>query len=194
MKKYKYYNAFYMSFYSKDFYIDVARNWTSLAFGYLFIVVCICWFFNMLKFQSLFSNLVDADIAKIVKPIPGIDIIDGKININTSVPHYISLNFIKKWFIPLLYPFAVIGLFIFHICQVSLYGAIGIVFNKILKNNLDYKTLVRLSVMSLMPVFFLSNIRFVFGIHMPYLTLIGFFISMSYLYFGIKVSKNIVVA
>ncbi len=254
MKKYNFRKAFFYSFFSKDFYQDVAKNWKGFGFNFLIIIVTICWFLNVLKFQPVISDSIKT-AKKIAEQFPEINIIDGKVKISETVSqpyfikipgkvlnfmvidttdkiesieqiegnalflltkdkliygsnsdvrelsnikelkinkeiinHYISLA--KIWLLPILYICIVTGMFIFHIIQVLLYGLLGMVINKFVKTSLKYKELVRISVMSIMPVFALSTLRFITGIKIPYLSLIGFFIAMGYIYFGISANKE----
>jgi len=96
----------------------------------------------------------------------------------------------KTWFIPVLYPLALIFSFIFRAVQILIYAVVGLLFARILKANLDYKTLMRLSAIAITPVLVLNLILEFVPRHIPRWSLIGIAIALGYLFFAVKVNAE----
>jgi hypothetical protein len=96
----------------------------------------------------------------------------------------------KRWFIPVLYPLAVIFSFIFRAIQLLIYALIGLLFARMLHANLSYKTLVRLSAIAITPVLVLDLVFEFVPIHIPRWTLLGIVIALAYLFFAVKVNAD----
>lgn len=96
----------------------------------------------------------------------------------------------KTWFIPVLYPLALIFSFIFRAVQILIYALVGLLFARMLKANLDYKTLMRLSAIAITPVLVLNLIfEFVPG-RIPWWSLLGIVVALVYLFFAVKVNAE----
>ena len=96
----------------------------------------------------------------------------------------------RRWFVPVLYPLALIFSFIFRAIQVLIYALVGLLFARLLNANLDFKTLMRLAAISITPVLVLNLLfEFVPG-RIPWWTLIGIVIALAYLFFAVKVNTE----
>jgi hypothetical protein len=94
----------------------------------------------------------------------------------------------KLWFVPVLYPLAVLFSFIFRAIQILIYAAIGLLFARILHANLTYKTLMRLSAIAITPVLVLNLLFEFVPLHIPRWSLLGIVIALVYLFFAVKVN------
>ncbi len=254
MKQYPTIRSLYMSFYSKSFYKDVARNWNSTGFLYLFLLVLLCIIPMMFSFQEAVSAFVADEAPGIVRQVPEIKITKGKISIDKPMPYIIKdpdksetliiidttgkitsldgspatiliteskiimkkslvetrtfnlseidnfyldrsmvykfLDIINDWLTVLVFPFALIFSFLCRILQVLLYSVFGLLFAHILKTGINYKTLVRLTAISITPAVIFGTVRDYLHISVPYWSWISFLIAMSYLFFALKVSSE----
>lgn len=96
----------------------------------------------------------------------------------------------QDYFIVVLYPFMLIGLFIAYIIRMLIYAVIGMIFVKILKASNDYSSLLRLSVVAFTPVIIMQAIVEIVGLSIPASGVIFFLIAMMYLFFGVYSSKH----
>ncbi len=91
MKRYSIIHALALSFFSKDFYQDVAANWkTGLCFAYLLLLLAICWIPAMIKINVFFSDFVENEAPVMVNQVPEITITDGQASIAEPQPYYIK--------------------------------------------------------------------------------------------------------
>lgn len=81
-----------MSFYSRDIYVEVVREWKGLAFGYLFIVIVCTWILSGARLQSNVNTGLDYFKKEIFNQIPTISITKGHISVDKEVPYYIDIN------------------------------------------------------------------------------------------------------
>lgn len=109
----------------------------------------------------------------------------------------INQAFINDWiaiaqgyFIVVLYPFILLGLFIAQIIRMLIYAVLGMVFVKMLKASNDYSSLLRLSVIAFTPVIIMQAIVEIMEIPIPASGLIFFLIAMMYLLFGVSSSRS----
>ena len=93
---------------------------------------------------------------------------------------------IRKVAAIVLYPFALLGSFVYRILQVLLYAAIGLVIAKNAEIPLDYSSLVSLAIVANSPSILVNTLYNYLDIAIPLWWLICFALSMGYLVFGIK--------
>ena len=96
----------------------------------------------------------------------------------------------RRWFVPVLYPLALIFSFIFRGIQIVIYAVIGLLFARMLNANLDFKTLMRLAAISITPVLVLNLLFEFVTVRIPWWTLIGIIIALAYLFFAVKVNAE----
>ena len=96
----------------------------------------------------------------------------------------------KSYFPVVMYPFALSGSYFYRIIQMLIYAAIGLLFTSMLKAELDYSQLLRLSVVAVTPSILINTFLWVAGINVPMVGLIFFGLSMVYLYLGIKATTE----
>lgn len=98
----------------------------------------------------------------------------------------IWLGMFDNYFAIALFPFMVMGLFMYRALQLLIYGVIGILFAKLCKADITYKTLFRLSVMAVTPAIIVDTIFQAAGITFPMYGLVFFLIAMIYLFVAVK--------
>jgi hypothetical protein len=134
-----------------------------------------------------------------VMDLPKIEGNDKDVFLNKTLLHRV-VNAAKKWILIAVYPFGVIFLYVFMILQALIYALIGLILANILKIQLKYGVLVRLSIMALVPGImfgtFLSIVWMrLYGFEMNssirlWNLFIGILIDIGYLYFAIWSQKQ----
>lgn len=252
-KKYRIFHIPVLAFFSRALYRDVARNWKGTAFGYLLLLLALCWIPATVSLHWGFAEFAEQDAPKVVSQIPEITITDGEASIDEPEPYFIRdpdtgevlvvidttgqitsladtdalglvtknavtfqknayetrtfsfqeighfvltqekiygwLNTGKRFLAPVLYPFCVIGSFIYRVLQALLYAAIGLLIARMVKVELSYDSLLRLSVVAVTPAIIAATILTISGIHLPIGGLWYFLATMGYLTFGILAAK-----
>ena len=90
MKRYTIIHPFFLSFFSKSLYRDVAENWKGVCFLYLLLLVALCWLPGMIKFHFSISDFVTNETPVIVEQIPEINIVKGKVSTTKPGLHSIK--------------------------------------------------------------------------------------------------------
>ena len=96
----------------------------------------------------------------------------------------------KLWFVPVVYPLALIFSFIFRAIQILVYALIGLLFASMLHAKLDFKTLMRLSAIAITPVLMLNLLFEFVTVHIPGWSLLGIVIALAYLFLAVKVNAE----
>lgn len=90
MKQFGFFHPFYMAFYSKALYRDVALNWRGTCFGYLFVLLLFSWLLFVVKFHLMLVGFVDKNLPVILEKVPPITIKDGKVSVDAKQPYFIN--------------------------------------------------------------------------------------------------------
>ena len=94
------------------------------------------------------------------------------------------LRFGGKFAAAVIYPFALIGSYVYRIVQALMYAAVGMLMAAICKTKLSYATLIRLAVAAVTPAIIVHTILALTGNAIPsYWYLIA---AMGYLFFAVK--------
>jgi hypothetical protein len=96
------------------------------------------------------------------------------------------LDFMNRYLVFIIYPFALIGSYMFRIIQSLVYAAIGLLFASWLKTKIEYDALVRLSVVAVTPVLIATTVIEIAGVHIPFIWILAFLAAMGYLFFGVR--------
>lgn len=90
MKKYSYFQAPVLSFYSKEFYKYIANEKSGTGFGYLLLLLALCAMPVTLEMENGFSNYIDNEASKLVSQVPVITIVNGEASIEEPQPYVIT--------------------------------------------------------------------------------------------------------
>lgn len=90
MKRFSIFHAPVFCFFSSAFYRDVARNWKRVCFGYLLLLLILCWIPGMIKVHLGFSGFLKNDAPAIISQIPEIRIVNGEASTPESRPYLIN--------------------------------------------------------------------------------------------------------
>lgn len=96
-RRYNFFEALILSFFSKSLYRDVALNWRSGTVGYLFLLLTLCWlavfagaWLVLNVIHQLKVNQSIAYVLKITPQIPVIRIINGTVTTPENRPYLIK--------------------------------------------------------------------------------------------------------
>jgi hypothetical protein len=95
----------------------------------------------------------------------------------------------RKFLAVVIYPFALLGSYVYRIVQVLIYAAIGLLFASFCKTTLSYATLIRLAVVAVTPCIIVGTILGLAETSIPYfLYLVA---ALGYLFFAVKSISDI---
>jgi len=100
------------------------------------------------------------------------------------------LHTARKFLIIIIYPFALLGSYLYRIVQALIYAAIGLLFALWCKVTLSYATLLRLAVVAVTPCVLVKTILGIAGVHLPYAGLIYLVAALAYLFFGVHATAQ----
>ncbi len=100
------------------------------------------------------------------------------------------MEIFEKWFVFMLLPVVVFGSFLYRTVQVMIYGAIGIIFSKVVKIRLGFQSLMSIAIMAITPVLIADVVIGLTKVSIPLWTLWGFIIAMGFLYYGVKANAD----
>lgn len=100
------------------------------------------------------------------------------------------LHTAEKFLAIAIYPFALLGSYLYRILQALIYAAIGLLFASWCKVTLSYTALLRLAVVAVTPCVIINTILGLAGIHLPYIGLLYLLVALAYLLFGVKASSQ----
>lgn len=86
-RRYSFWEALGFSFFSKDLYSDVGKNWKGTAYGWLFLMVLLMSILPAVNFQMF----VSANLPDLMKKIPDFQVVNGEFSSSIKQP------FIYKW-------------------------------------------------------------------------------------------------
>ncbi len=102
------------------------------------------------------------------------------------------LHTVRKFLTVVIYPFALLGSYLFRIVQALIYAAVGLLFASWCLVRLSYATLLRLAVVAMTPCLLAKTIFGIADIHLPYAILISLVITLAYLFFAVKANSEII--
>ncbi len=97
---------------------------------------------------------------------------------------------LKNWLGILVYPFALLGSYAYHILQALLNGLIALVIAGLVKTRLEYSAAVRLGVIAVTPVIVVDTLLGAFGAKPPYWWWLSIPIVIWYLFFGVRAAAE----
>ena len=253
-RRYTIIHPLFMSFYSKDFYRDVAQNWKNYAFLYLLFLLALCSVVKTVKIHYDLSDFLTKHAPAFISQFPAVTFSNGKASIDQDEPYFIKdpnsgddiiiidttgeinslndtnavmlltetkliikksdrqiqvfalseiedfrldkdvvygwLRIVQKWLAVVLFPFLVLGSFVYRLVQVLIYGIIGMVFASILKTDIEFQSLIGITIMAITPVVILDTFMGPPNISALLWRFVCFLISMGFLFYGIKANSN----
>ena len=90
MNQYNIFQALYLSFFSKDFYRDVARNWGGKTFLYLLFLVALSWLAATINIQRNLNYGYKYQSDAYIAQIPVMEVVNGKLKTPENRPYSIK--------------------------------------------------------------------------------------------------------
>jgi hypothetical protein len=198
-----YSDAIYKSFYSKTLYREATKNWKKQIFEYLFLMLFFCWTITFL--QPLIFIAIITFLNFLPPQTPGIKgmveflltvsqnsflktdlsslVTHSQAMLQSQVNEYgiMASIFFSFSLLIFLLPgsfliFAVLGFF----C-----AAFGKIIAFIVRSNLSFFEVFKIAILALTPSIVIATIFNFFGIHLQYEFVGYFFVTLSYLIFGL---------
>ena len=91
MKKFSIIHIPVLSFFSNDLYREVGLYWKGICFGYLLLLLAVCWIPAVVKIHLGFSNFINNQAPAVIDQVPEITITDGRVSIEEPQPYYIMV-------------------------------------------------------------------------------------------------------
>jgi len=86
---YSTFQALYLSFFSRELYQDIARNWKGLCLPYLLFILVIFWIPEIMNMHRTISDFIADEGPNYVEQIPVITIAKGEVSIKEEMPYTI---------------------------------------------------------------------------------------------------------
>jgi len=90
MLKHNYLQAFYLSFFSKDFYRSVGQNWRGTGLLYILVLLALCMVINALQLQRAINYFVQHIAPPIIAELPEMQVTNGQLTAKADMPYRIS--------------------------------------------------------------------------------------------------------
>lgn len=90
MRRYNVVQPYWLSFFSKDLYRDVAQNWRGFGFVYLLLLLALAWVPDVVTIHRGFAGFVEKEGEALVAQMPKITITKGEVSVDPPGPHYIK--------------------------------------------------------------------------------------------------------
>lgn len=90
MRRYNVLQALVLSFYSRDLYRDVAKNWQGLAVLYVLLLLALSWIPSAASIYQDVKQTIALKSPEILKLIPSVTIKDGTLSIDKPAPYIIK--------------------------------------------------------------------------------------------------------
>ena len=90
MKRYSFFHAFVLAFFSKSFYQDVGRFWRGTGLAFMLVMLVLVWVPTMIKLHLGLAKFVAQDAPRLTKQIPAITISNGKVSTDVPTPYFIN--------------------------------------------------------------------------------------------------------
>lgn len=87
---YRYWQALYLSLYSRRLYVDVAKRWKGFGLMYCLLLLTIAVIPLSVKSIIDFNQYLGADLIKPISEIPTFNVLDGKVMFDGKMPYYIK--------------------------------------------------------------------------------------------------------
>lgn len=88
-KRYSIWQVPPLAFFSRSLYRDVALHWQGVAFGYLFLLLALCWIPGAIRIHRSFTFFIDEEAPLVIEQVPDITIIDGQAFVDHPQPYTI---------------------------------------------------------------------------------------------------------
>jgi len=103
---------------------------------------------------------------------------------------YEYMDSMEEWFTVMIYPLAFLLSFLYHVVEVLVYAAVGLIFSRAFHASLGYRALIRLSVISITPSLVVGALLLLTDTVLPYWRLMSFWVSLIYLLYAVRTNAG----
>ena len=89
-RRFSFFHALSLSFFSKEFYVDVGRAWPGVGFAYLLFLLAVAWIPLMVRIHVGFQRFLANEAPKVVAQLPHIHITNGQVQTDPPGRHEIK--------------------------------------------------------------------------------------------------------
>jgi len=89
---YRYWEAFYMAFYSRNLYIDVGKRWKGLGLLYLLLLIAVLSIPFSLRLTSDFNTTFNEQLINPLMQLPTVYVQKGQVSFDHPMPYLIKNN------------------------------------------------------------------------------------------------------
>jgi len=90
VRRFSFFHGLSLSFFSKEFYVDVGRAWPGVGFAYLLFLLAVAWIPLVLRIHTGFQRFVANEAPKIVAQLPHVHIANGQVQTDPPGRHEIK--------------------------------------------------------------------------------------------------------
>lgn len=87
MKRYSFFQAFYLSFYSRELYQDAGLRWQGSGLAYLSLLLALSWVFYTMGLSSLVQGAIEKEAPALIAQMPTITVDKGELSFDIEQPH-----------------------------------------------------------------------------------------------------------
>ena len=87
---YRYWNALYLSFYSKNLYVDVGKRWRGFGLAYLLLVISLFSIPLAVKLGFIFNQTLEDQMMEPLRKVPLLYIQKGRLSFDEPMPYMIK--------------------------------------------------------------------------------------------------------
>ncbi len=80
----------YLSWFCRDFYHDVVKNWHGLGLKYLMVVLACFWLMLSIRLQVEVVNFTDGFLLPVLRQVPELILTEDRLTMNVSSPHEVK--------------------------------------------------------------------------------------------------------
>ena len=90
MRRFNFFQAWSMSFFSRDLYADVGRNWKGFGWAYLFLLIAVTWLPASYTIHSGLTHWARTEAPQVLKDFPRLTITKGVVTADRETPYVMN--------------------------------------------------------------------------------------------------------
>ncbi|MFC3913970.1 DUF1189 domain-containing protein [Pseudaeromonas sharmana] len=91
MQFYRAWSAPWLAWFSRDFYVDVAKNWRGTGIGYLFLLLCVTSIPMTFQVGQIIETMANTYLSQVIDKMPPLRIEQGQLKTDVPQPYIITL-------------------------------------------------------------------------------------------------------
>ncbi|MCY3024615.1 MAG: DUF1189 family protein [Planctomycetota bacterium] len=90
MRQFGFFHPWVLSFFSRELYRDVARNWKGVCFLYLFVTLAVLWLVTGISIHVGIAKFADEKAPELMSKVPLIKIVKGQLQVDVAQPYIVT--------------------------------------------------------------------------------------------------------